>query len=75
MPLVEDYLEKKTRYWDYLMHSKIVVPILKKCIEGAITGGQHHLGGDRVSLPCPRESPRLRLDPRRSHPGGVRDAG
>ena len=37
VPLQEDFFEKKCRYLDYLLFSKALVPIAKRCIEGMVT--------------------------------------
>ena len=37
VPLTEDYFDKRYRYLDYLLYSKFLLPIAKRCIEGMIT--------------------------------------
>ena len=37
VPLAEDFFEKRYRYLDYLLSSKILIPIAKRCIEGMVT--------------------------------------
>ena len=37
VPLEESFFEKKNRYYDYLLHSQVVMPLLRRCIEGMIT--------------------------------------
>ena len=37
VPLTEEYFDKRYRYLDYLMFSKFLFPIAKRCIEGMIT--------------------------------------
>ena len=37
VPLTEEYFDKRYRYLDYLMFSKFLFPIAKRCIEGMVT--------------------------------------
>ena len=37
VPLTEEYFDKRYRYLDYLMYSKFLFPIAKRCIEGMVT--------------------------------------